>query len=59
MYVPKMTKATIRAAAMNASAKSHMATQLLEKLEVALVLLFGLRQPIGRHPDRAEYQGTP
>jgi hypothetical protein len=25
MYVPKMTKATIQAAAMNASAQSHMA----------------------------------
>jgi len=59
MYVPKITKATIQAAAMNASAQSHMATQLLEKLEVALALLFELRQPIGKHPDRAEYQGTP
>jgi hypothetical protein len=29
MYVPKMTKAAIQAAAMNASAQSHMTTLVL------------------------------
>jgi len=38
MYVPKMTKATRQAAAMNASAQSHM-IRLWEQPKVVLVSL--------------------
>ena len=37
MYVPKMTKATMQAAAMIASAQSHMVTPVQVLLEVVLL----------------------